>query len=270
MDMVERARSIIVNPGPTWSVIEQEATPDFKALYVPYMLILAAIPAVASFIGMSIFGIGGFGFSFRIPLLTGLGMMVSQYVLTLVMTFVWGWLINALAGTFGGQANLMNAVKLSVFGSTPAMLAGVFGIIPSLGILALIGSLYTLYVVYLGLPVMMKNPQEKSVPYMAVVVVVGIVCMVAIGIINTVFMPSPMGRMHGMAGDGSGGLSISTPKGDVQLSTTPATGQPGGAAVTIKTPDGEVKLDAKNMEEFAKRMEAMASAAAAAAEKSKQ
>ena len=30
--------------------------------------------------------------------------------------------------------------------------------------------------------------------------------------------------------------------------------------MTIKTPDGEVKIDMKNMEELAKRMEAMAAA----------
>lgn len=272
MDIVERARSIIINPGPTWQVIEQEPVANPQALYVPYMVILAAIPAVATFIGMSLVGMGGFGFSIRLPIISGLGMMITQYVLTLVMVFVWAWLVNALAGTFGGQANLLNALKLTIYGSTPGMVAGVFHVLPgTLSILALVGSLYGLYVIYLGLPVLMKNPPEKSVPYMAVVVVVGIVCMVVISAIGAIFTPSPVGRMGSMVGDASNGISISTPQGEVKLSATPgaATAQSGNAAVTIKTPDGEVKLDAKNMEEFAKRMEAMASAAAAAAEKSK-
>jgi hypothetical protein len=46
MDIVERARAMIVNPGPTWVTIEQEAT-DWQKLYVPYMVTLTLIPAIA-------------------------------------------------------------------------------------------------------------------------------------------------------------------------------------------------------------------------------
>lgn len=253
MDIVNRARSIIVNPKPTWAIVEQEST-DWQKLYVPYMVVLAAIPAVAGFIGWSVFGVGGFGMSMRIPVLTGLGMMVSQYIMTLVMVFVWGWLISMLAGTFGGQANLMNGVKLTVYASTPAMVAGVFSAIPGLSMLAMVGGLYSLYLIYLGLPILMKNPQEKSLPYLAVAAVVGIVCSVLISVFSAALMPSPMSRLQG-AGD----INITTPRGDVQISASPAkSGASGDAAMTIKTADGEVKIDMKNMEELAKRMEALA------------
>lgn len=231
MNVVERAKSIILKPADSWIAIEQETT-DLQKLYVPYLVVLAIIPAVAGFIGMSIFGVTGFGFSMRIPVITGLGLMLSQYVMTLVMIFVWGWLISMLAGTFGGQPNLMNAVKLTVYASTPAMVAGLFQAIPGLSILAVLGGLYSLYLVYLGLPVLMKNPREKSLPYMAVAAIVGIVCSVLISLASTIFMPSPSSRMQGMTGD---------------------------ASMTIKTADGEVKIDVKSMEEMAKRLEAMAS-----------
>jgi hypothetical protein len=260
VNVIERATNIILKPAETWAVIEQESG-DLQQLYVPYMLVLAAIPAVAGFIGMSIFGIGGFGFSMRIPVLSGLGMMVSQYVMTLVMVFVWGWLVNALASTFNGQPNLMNAVKLAVYASTPSMVAGVLHAIPGLGMLALLGGLYSLYVLYLGLPILMKNPQEKTIPYIAVSAVVGIVGGLLLSFVSAAFMPSPMSRMSGMSGaPGGAAINISTPKGDVQISGQPTA--PGAAAgdatMTIKTPDGEVKIDMKNMEELAKRMEAMA------------
>lgn len=253
MDIVNRARSIIVNPKPTWAIIEQENT-DWQQLYVPYMVVLAAIPAVAGFIGWSVFGVSGFGMSMRIPVITGLGMMLSQYIMTLVMMFVWGWLISLLAGTFGGQANLMNAVKLTVYASTPAMLAGVFSAIPGLSVLVMVGGLYSLYLIYLGLPQLMKNPQEKSLPYLAVAAVVGIVCGVLISVFSSALMPSPMSRLHG-----GGDINITTPKGEVQISASPIkSGASGDAAMTIKTADGEVKIDMKNMEELAKRMQALA------------
>ena len=227
MDIVNRARSIIVNPKPTWAIIEQEDT-DWQKLYVPYMVVLAAIPAVAGFIGWSVFGVSGFGMSMRIPVITGLGMMLSQYIMTLVMMFVWGWLIS--------------------------MLAGVFSAIPGLSVLVMVGGLYSLYLIYLGLPQLMKNPQEKSLPYLAVAAVVGIVCGVLISVFSSALMPSPMSRLQG-----GGDINITTPKGDVQISASPIkSGASGDAAMTIKTADGEVKIDMKNMEELAKRMQALA------------
>lgn len=260
MDIVGRARAMVVNPGPTWVTVEHEAT-DWQKLYVPYMVVLAAIPAVASFIYWSILGVGGFGFSMRLPIVTGLGLAISHYVMTLVMVFVWGWLISQLANTFGGQANLMNGVKLTVYASTPAMLAGVFMAIPGLSMLSVLGSFYSLYILYLGLPVLMKNPAEKTIPYLVVAAIVGIVGAVLIGLLSNIFMPSPMSRMgsiNGMNG-APGTMQISTPKGNVEISTGPsASGDSSNATMTIKTADGEVKIDTQGMQDFAKRMEAMA------------
>ena len=256
MNLVERAKNMILKPADTWPVIEQEST-DWQKLYVPYMVTLAAIPALCGFIGMTLFGVGGFGFSMRIPVVTGLGLMVSQYIMTLVMVFVWGWLISMLAKTFGGQPNLMNAVKLTVYASTPAMVAGIFQLIPSLAILAMLGGLYSLYVMYLGLPVLMKNPPEKSLPYMVVAAVIGIVCMVLISAVSAMVMPSALSHMSGRTG--SADIKFSTPNGDVQISGNPtASGNAGDAAMTIKTADGEVKIDLKGMEDLAKRLEAAA------------
>ena len=100
MNIVERAKAITLNPAATWPVIEAEPhTP--QSLFVPYMLVLAAIPAVATFIGMSVVGFGAMGFSMRMPVLSGLSMMVTSYVLSLAMTFALGWLVSALAPTFG-------------------------------------------------------------------------------------------------------------------------------------------------------------------------
>jgi Yip1 domain len=257
MDIVARAKAITLNPAATWQVIEAEQH-DAKSLFVPYMLILAAIPAVASFIGLSLIGMGGFGFSFRIPIASGLAMMVTTYILSLVMTFGMGWLASVLAPTFGGQSNLVQGLKLAVFGGTPMMLAGVFNLLPALSIIGLLVALYSLYVMYLGLPVLMKNPKEKTVVYMVVLIIASIIAGVVLSMVSRAFTPS-MGGM-GMGMDmRSGDATITTPKGNATITTTPsAGGAPDTAAITIKTPDGEVKIDAQKMEALAKQMEEMA------------
>ncbi|MEQ1534239.1 MAG: Yip1 family protein [Burkholderiaceae bacterium] len=281
MDIVERAKAITLNPAATWPVIEAEKH-DAKSLFVPYLLILAAIPAIGSFIGLSLVGMGGFGFNFRIPVASGLAMMITTYVLSLVMTFGMGWLASALAPTFGGQSDLVQGLKLAVFGGTPMMLAGVFNILPALSIIGLLVALYTLYVMYLGLPVLMKNPKEKTIVYMVVLIIASIIAGVVLSMVTRAFTPAmgmggmgmgggdatistPMGeiKINSKAGsaakDAPAEMTINTPKGNATITTTPgAASAPDTASIVIKTPEGEVKIDAQKMEAFAKQMEEMA------------
>ncbi len=259
MDIVERVKSITLSPATAWPVIEAEQhTP--QSLFVPYLLILAAIPAVASFIGMSLVGIGGFGLSMRLPIMSGLAMMITSYVFSVALAFGMGWLVSTLAPNFGGQSNLMQGLKLVVFGATPMFLAGILSILPALGVLSLLAAFYSLYVMYLGLPVLMKNPKEKTIPYMVVLAVCGFVAGVVMAVLSSAFTPS-MGGMK-MGGVGAGDMTISTPGGKAVITTTPSATNPAGAtdaaSISIKTPEGEVKIDMKNMETFAKQMQDMA------------
>ncbi len=262
MDIVERAKAITLNPATAWPVIEAEShTP--QSLFVPYMLILAAIPAVATFIGTSLVGFGGFGFSMRLPIGSGLAMLITSYVFSLAMVFGMGWLVSTLAPNFGGQSNLTQGLKLVVFGGTPMFLAGILSILPALGVLGLVAAIYSLYVMYLGLPVLMKNPKEKTIPYMIVLVVCGIVAGVVMAMLSIAFTPSMAGmKTGGMGATGAGDLTISTPAGKAVITTTPGAASPVGAtdtaSISIKTPEGEVKIDMKNMEAFAKQLQDMA------------
>ena len=285
MDIVERAKAITINPSATWPVIEAEKH-DAKSLFVPYLLILAAIPAICSFIGLSVVGMGGFGFNFRVPLASGLAMMITTYILSVIMTFGMGWLASALAPTFGGKSDLVQGLKLAVFGGTPMMLAGIFNILPALSIVGLLVAFYSLYVIYLGLPVLMKNPEEKTIGYMVVLIIASIVAGVVLSMVTSAFNPYMGGiGMSGMGKAGSSDATISTPMGDVKINSNTASGEknalaqttistpagnatittspgaasaPDTASITIKTPDGEVKIDAQKMEAFAKQMEEMA------------
>ncbi len=226
MDIVQRAKAITLNPAATWPLIEAERH-DAQSLFVPYMLLLAAIPALCTFIGMSVVGMGVMGMSVRMPIVNGLGLMLFSYGMTLVMTFAMGWVVSALAPTFGGQSNLIAGLKLMVFGATPVMLAGVFSILPALGMLSLLVALYCLYILYLGLPVLMKNPKEKTIPYLVVVVLCAIVCGVILGVVTSALTP------HRTASFGKAG-------------------------VTIQTPEGQIKIDPQNMEAMAKQMQDLA------------
>ncbi|GAB2538514.1 Yip1 family protein [Simplicispira piscis] len=215
MDLVQRVKSILLQPKDTWATIEGEQA-DVAGLYTRYFMVLAAIPAVCGFIGMSIIGMGAFGVSIRVPFLSGLASMVVSYVLSLVGVFVLALIVNALAPTFGGQKDQMQALKLAVYASTAAMLGGLFSLLPALAMLSLLAALYSIYLIYCGLPILMKNPPEKSLAYTAVVLVAAIVMGVVMGLVSNMFMPRG-GMLMGSADDSA--ISVTTPGGKVSINT---------------------------------------------------
>jgi hypothetical protein len=233
MRIVDRARNIIATPNTEWPVIEAEATPIGQVI-VNYVLPLAAIAALANFISTSIIGtsVPMLG-TIRLGIGWGLAQALYSIVMAVVFVFVLGFIIDALAPTFGGQKNMLQAQKLAAYSYTPAWLASVFVILPYLGwLLAFLGAIYGLYLLYLGLPRLMKNPPEKSAGYTALVVVSAIVVVVIIGIIGSLITaPAMMGAS--MVGG-------------------PA------ASVTYDKDSTAGKLDefARKMEEAAKKMEA--------------
>lgn len=215
MDIIERVKSILFQPTPTWATIEAEPA-DVAGLYTRYLMVLAAIPAVCGFIGMSLIGMGAFGVSLRVPLVAGLVNMVVAYVLSLVGVFVLALIVDALAPRFGGQKSSIQALKLAVYASTAAMLGGVFSLLPSLAMLGLLAALYSIYLLYVGLPVLMKNPPEKTLAYTAVVLVAAIVMGLVMGAVSSVFMPRG-GTLLGSADAPT--ISVTTPGGSVSIDT---------------------------------------------------
>lgn len=242
MNIIARVKEILLTPKAAWPVIETEAT-STAALYTQYIMILAAIQAVAGFIGMSLFGVSAMGVTVRIPLVTGLVQMVLGYGLALVMVYVMALIADALAPKFGGQKNTMNALKLIAYSGTAAMVGGVFAIIPALGILTLIAGLYSLYLLYLGVPTLMKVPQEKALPYTVVLVV----CAIVIGVVAGTVLGAVQGgpSMH-MSSAPSGSVSMEKPRVAV---TVPA-GQ-----ITVDTPKGAISVDVAKAQDWSKQME---------------
>ena len=182
MNLVDRVKNILLQPRQEWAVIETETT-DTKTLYTSYAMILAAIPAVAGFIGGSIIGYGAFGVSFKVPITQGIAAMVVGYALALGGAYVLALIINALAPNFGGTKNMNQALKLAIYSATASWLAGIFSLIPGLSILGLLG-LYSLYLLYTGLPLLMKSPEDKAMTYTIVIVVCAIVIALVIGAIS--------------------------------------------------------------------------------------
>jgi hypothetical protein len=179
--LVERAKAMILSPKTEWPVVAAESD-SVQNVFLKYVVPLAAIGPIASLIGGQVFGYGGFGFSFRLPLSTAIATSITQYVLTLVGIFVVAWVANFLSPKFGGKDSFAAAFKWVAYAYTASWVVGVIGLVPALGILGLLG-LYSLYVLYLGATPMMAVPQDKSVGYTVVTVVATIVAYFVVGLL---------------------------------------------------------------------------------------
>lgn len=196
MNIVERAKNIILKPSKTWAEIKEEQM-SIGEVYLSYAIILAAIPAIAQFIGNALIGYSVMGITFRMGIVNAFGYSIVFYVLSLVGVYILALIANALAPSFGSEQNLSNAFKAVTFSMTPSWIAGVLYIIPQLSPLVILAGIYGIYLFYLGLPLLMNTPKDKALVYFIVVIVVTIIVYILIGVITSaIFVSTP--AMRGM------------------------------------------------------------------------
>ena len=206
--MIDRARAILTSPKAEWPVIAAEPA-TVTSLYTGYIMWLAAIPAVFGFIKGSLIGHSLFGVSVSTPILAGIMGMVLGYVLGLAVLYLVAMIVNVLAPTFGGRKDQVQALKAVGYAWTAAWVAGIAVILPWIGwLVALAGAIYSIRLLYLGLPHTMKSPPEKSLGYTAVIVICTLVLSWIIGLV--VAGVTGVGAMAAgaMAGAGSSNVSV--------------------------------------------------------------
>jgi hypothetical protein len=176
MSIVSRVTNITLRPKEEWPVIAAEPT-STAALFSGFIVPLLLIGPVCSFLSSLIFGqrIPFTGISVRPAAGALLAMLVVSYVLGLVAVAVSAFIVQKLAPTFQSEGDFTQALKLVAYSQAPFWVAGVLNLIPFLGILTVLVALYGLYLAYVGLPVVMKTPPEKVIPYLVVVIVVSVV-----------------------------------------------------------------------------------------------
>jgi hypothetical protein len=190
MNVVERAKRILLSPRTEWQVIDAEPASAVQ-LYTTYVMPLAAIGPISQMIGYSVFGITvPFMGTHRVPFGSALASATVSYILALAATYVLALIIDGLASTFNAQRSQVQALKVSAYSSTASWVSGIFLLIPNLRVLTILG-LYSLYLLYLGLPILMRCPREKSAAYTGLVAVAAIVLFLLVGLLAGRFLNVP-------------------------------------------------------------------------------
>lgn len=174
MNLIDRAKKIIIDPKNEWVVIEQEVTPVTQ-LVTTYLMLLALIPAVAALIGYGLVGVSTPFAGKIVSLSWGIKQAVVVYITYVGGSFLSAFIIDALAPNYGGTKDFRKAMQLVVYSYTPMMVISIVNIIPALAILGILAGIYGLYILYLGISPLMKAPEDKTTGYFIVSLLVIIV-----------------------------------------------------------------------------------------------
>jgi Yip1 domain len=179
---LNRVKNILITPKIEWPTIAAEPT-TIAQLYIAYVVPLTAWAALISLVRLSLIGTRvPFGGLVRTSLAEALGLAAWTFVASFIGLFLVGLIVNLLAPTFGGTRNQTQALKVAAYSLTPAYVGSVLALSPVLpSLLQFIVLCYGLYVLYLGLPVVMRSPRERALGYTATVVI----CTFLVGIVFT-------------------------------------------------------------------------------------
>lgn len=186
--LLQRIKNIVLSPKTEWPLIATEPT-SIAELYSRYVMPLAAFAALMSLVRLSLIGVNvPFGGTVRTPIAGGLLYAVLTFGFGLLFLFLVGLIINGLAPTFSGVRDQRQALKVAAYSFTPAWLSTLLGLSPILAtLLQFLAGLYGIYVLYLGLPVLMRSPREKAFGYTAAVVVCTILLGILLGVVGAAF-----------------------------------------------------------------------------------
>ena len=173
---------LYAHPKEEWQSIEKRHESLFYSLV--HILMVALIPAIclyyaAAHIGWSI----GTQDLIKIPEFSAFIMSIAIYIALVAGVFFLAYLIQWMAKTFDSTPKLTQSLELAAYTSTPLLMVGITALFPVLWFVvvsALIALIYSVYLLYSGVPIMMNIPEEKGFIYSSSVVTCGLVMLVAL------------------------------------------------------------------------------------------
>jgi hypothetical protein len=183
--LLARIKNIMLEPRAEWPLIAAEQGGVLRLL--GYVAVLAAIPAIAGFIGSTFVGSSVSIGTFHDPIWLGVFKAVLSYLFSFAIVCLTALAIDLMAPFFGAQRHFINALKLAVYSFTPVWLIGIVLLFPSLRLFTLLG-LYALRLLWTGVHPLMGTPRDKVLLYSVAIAVVAFVIVFAMALIQALIV----------------------------------------------------------------------------------
>lgn len=217
----ERIKGILLRPETEWPKIAAKPA-SIASIYRDYVVYLAAVPVLSTLIGSLAFGYNLSGVDLQPSLFGALWTAIVQYAVQLAGVYFLALIIDTFAPRFGGVTDLLGAFKLAAYSATASWLAGLFTIVPALSFFTILG-LYSLYLLYIGAPVLLKVPAEGALGFTAAVFGFAVVFVIIVALLFEALTPN-VGPSSQLELNGTASLvnSVSVDMESLRQNTLPA------------------------------------------------
>lgn len=191
---------ILTHPDEEWKTIQSEPN-NLSSHYVSHAVVLAAIPAICSFIGATQFGwtVGSSGTVYKLTAQSAFFLCALFYGAMIVGVVVLGKFVDFMAVTYQGDDHTPRGVALATYTTAPLFLCGLIALYPVLWVNMLVGMVavaYSVYLLYEGLPILMSIPKERGFIFASAIVTIGLVMFVALLAITVIIWAVGLGPIY--------------------------------------------------------------------------
>lgn len=203
MGLLQHTLGIFIHPAAEWEAIRNDKS-SFLQVFVSHVPLLALIPSVCAFIGVTQVGwtVAG-GSPIKLTPASAASLCALTYVALLASIYLFGEFINWMSKTYGvrdsDERRHYEGTALAVYVSTPLMIAGVANLYPQLWVIVTavgLAGAYAVYLIYEGLPILMNIPRDRAFMFASSIVTVGLVLTVAVMMVTVVIWGMGVGPIY--------------------------------------------------------------------------
>jgi Yip1-like protein len=182
--MIQHTFGLLVRPSTHWHTVAAMNENTLRTLLL-YPCLLAIIPAVAWYYGTTEIGwtVGDHGETIRLTHESARQICILFYMTMLACVAVIGYFVHWMAATYGAESSTVRGIAIISLTATPLFLAGAVGFYPILWLDMLIGVVavsWSVYLMYLGIPIVMKIPEERGFLFSSAVLAIALVILICL------------------------------------------------------------------------------------------
>jgi hypothetical protein len=174
---------ILTHPHKEWARIREDSKSTL-AHYLRYLIWIAAVPPLAWYYGATMIGWEVGDRVVKLTPASAAQIMALFYLAILASVAFLGYMIHWMARTYDARNDdIAHGVGVAAYMCAPMFLAGLTGLYPILWLDIILGTAaaaYTLYLLYLGIPIVYDMSEERGFLFASATVAVGLVLMVAL------------------------------------------------------------------------------------------
>lgn len=162
MKNLNRLKNLLTNPNQTWLEISQEQS-SVQNMLKYQLLVFALIPVLCAFISDAVIGVEMFNKVHRKPFYSSLVNSFLYYLSIIAFVFLLSFGLKLITIFFEIKVGFINSFKIINYSIFPVLFFSLFNLIPGASFLIYLIAIYSVYIFYKGLPILIKNQHDKSI-----------------------------------------------------------------------------------------------------------